>query len=193
MKPGLWQAITDFSEKLDPDPEHALQVCRISLMLFDCLSDLHKLNEKERNLLKAASLLHDVGWSFPGKPHHKASRDWILSEENLPFNKNERIIVALIARYHRKSCPEPDHAYYCELNQEQKKVVLYLSGILRIADGLDRAHRKIVQSLHCIITPETIQIFLTTSTLFILDWDIFSEKAVLLESISKRRIYVKCN
>lgn len=193
MDPDIWPVIIAYTKKYDPDPGHAMQVCTLSLMLFDEMRDLHHMGAKTRDLLRAGSLLHDIGWSFPGKPHHKASRDQILADTSLPFKNRERTIVALIARYHRRSYPDARHALYRDLDPAEQEIVRYCGAILRIADMLDRKHISQVQTLECTITPDEIHISCTATTPLIIAPEIFSEKAGLLELLTNHRIYLKCN
>lgn len=192
MDPEVWEIIPEITTKLDPDPGHAEQVCRLSLMLFDELQPIHGLGNDEKNLLKAAALLHDIGWSIFDKPHHKASRDLILADSHIPFSKKERKQVALIARYHRKTSPKEDHAIYSTLNADEQRSIRYCAGILRIADVLDRSHQSLVQSLTCQVTDGEICIRFTGNSGLFVDSSVFSEKSNLLETITNRRIKLIC-
>src|SRR5690606_29166260 len=60
---------------------------------------------------------------------------------------NEIEIIALVARYHRKSMPKSSHAEFNRLTAEGQHVVRALAGILRIAIGLDRSHQGNVVGL----------------------------------------------
>src|SRR6266567_739746 len=48
------------SRRLDQGIEHEQRVVRIASTLFDLTADLHQLNAGDRNLLRAAALVHDV-------------------------------------------------------------------------------------------------------------------------------------
>ena len=113
------------------------------MLLFDELGALHRLSHDKRPYLQVAALLHDIGWLQGDKAHHKASRDIILTELARALAENELIVVALIARYHRKSLPDKRHRYYGELAAPDKETVNKLSVILRIADGLDRVNSEL--------------------------------------------------
>ena len=93
----------------DPEPEHATQVCRIALELFDGALRLHGLASEHRRLLTAAALLHDTGYSVDPMRHHKGSRDIILASILPGFAKQEQAIIACVARYHRKAHPKESH------------------------------------------------------------------------------------
>ncbi len=49
-------------------------------------------------------------------------------------------MIALIARYHRKSAPKPSTRGFAALSPDDQNVVRVLAAILRVAIGLDRSH-----------------------------------------------------
>ncbi len=128
---------------------HSRTVADLALKLFDCLAELHGLGDRERKLLECAAACHDLGWIEGRKGHHKASMRIVIEDESLPFTRKERIIVALVARYHRKAIPDKSHPHYCNFGRKDRLVVDRLAAILRVADGLDSSHRAVVHSLGC--------------------------------------------
>jgi exopolyphosphatase/guanosine-5'-triphosphate,3'-diphosphate pyrophosphatase len=132
---------------IDPDPPHVFQVCRLALRLFDATATLHRLGAKERRILHAAALLHDVGHTIDVLRHHKHARDLILAAKLPGFSDREKEVIACVARYHRKAHPSPGHRLYRDLGRKDRDRVAKLAAILRIADGLDRCHTASVRSL----------------------------------------------
>jgi exopolyphosphatase/guanosine-5'-triphosphate,3'-diphosphate pyrophosphatase len=63
------------------------------------------------------------------------------------LSRREKSIVANVARYHRKALPQATHAPYAALDGDDRSLVCGLAALLRIADGLDRAHLDAVQRL----------------------------------------------
>ena len=139
---------------------HALQVARLSLRLFDelCAAHGYAPNGRERALLQAGAILHDIGLARGTEAHHKASRDMILEDKILGLSDRERVIVALLARYHRRSLPGPGHAHYAALPDCHKAMVGRLGGILRMADGLDRSHQALVRDVHCTVAADSVSV-----------------------------------
>ena len=135
---------------------HARQVAGLSLRLFDALAPLHGYGAKERRLLGYAAALHDTGLAFGEKGHHARSYRMILSDRSLPVSPRERAIVALVARYHRKTVPDKPGRPFSGLSGKDRQRVLSLASILRIADGLDYTHAGRVVSITCTVSEDAV-------------------------------------
>lgn len=150
------RAVLAFAQSCDFEAEHTHQVTRLALKLFDELAPYHGLDATDRFLLHCACLLHDIGWVEGQHAHHKTALRLILTSPTLPFDERERLLVGSIARYHRKALPGPGHEHYAVLSKEDKRRVDILAGILRVADGLDRTHRSLVEDFTCTVTDKKI-------------------------------------
>jgi exopolyphosphatase/guanosine-5'-triphosphate,3'-diphosphate pyrophosphatase len=93
-------------------------------------------------LLEAAAYLHDIGHFVSDTSHHKHSA-YLVANSDLPgFREKERLTIAALCRFHRKSMPQARHPQFEALDPESKHIVLYLVPLLRIADSLDRSHEQ---------------------------------------------------
>lgn len=142
-------SVEQYIQKYYRDSVHAYEVKKLSLMLFDEInSKLKKLSLKSRKILEVAALLHDIGYNIDSKNHNKHSFEMISSQGIAGFDDLEVLLIALVARYHRASLPNKSkHKAYCLLKKKERKIVKRLSAILRIADGLDRAHLQLIKEL----------------------------------------------
>jgi exopolyphosphatase/guanosine-5'-triphosphate,3'-diphosphate pyrophosphatase len=129
------------------DEQHGQVVAALAARLFDDLAAHHGLGPRDRILLLAAALLHDVGDFVRYEGHHKHSHYIILHSDLMGLTPSEREIVANVARYHRKSPPSLEHENFRALSQKARAQVKVLAGILRVADALDREHRGVVTSV----------------------------------------------
>lgn len=137
-------------DRHEVEPEHAHQVCRLALALFDGLAPVHGYGPDDRRLLECAALLHDIGWSVSGpegRGHHKASARLIREFPWSSLRPDEVRCVAAVARYHRKALPKPDHDDLEGLGPVERTRVEWLAACLRTADGLDRQHLQGVSDL----------------------------------------------
>lgn len=134
--------------------KHSIHVTKLSLMLFDSLQPFHKMDSRDRFLLECAGMLHDIGWKDGRKNHNRRSADMIFADERIPLDLAERGTIALAAFAHRGSAPPESHEFFYLLSKEYQKKTLQITGILRIADGLDYLHLGTAQEVHCIIGEE---------------------------------------
>jgi exopolyphosphatase / guanosine-5'-triphosphate,3'-diphosphate pyrophosphatase len=182
------------AQALDPDPAHSEQVTALSLALFDGLRRLHGYGPVERRLLEIAGRLHDIGWSRAesGK-HHKLSRDLILELDIPGIDEADRAVCALVARYHTKALPdESRHRGYAALEPGRRQLVEWLAGMLRVADGLDGSHARLIGGLACTVGDKTITISLQATGDCLMEMERARQKQDLLEKMTGRRIEYRC-
>ncbi|MGH2868303.1 MAG: HD domain-containing protein, partial [Solirubrobacteraceae bacterium] len=101
-------AVRSLAIQYESDLVHVEHVAVLALQMFDSLVDggVFAPAEGERQLLWAASMLHDVGMTISYDDHHKHSRYLIESAELFGFDPRERALIAQISRYHRKGVPK---------------------------------------------------------------------------------------
>lgn len=138
-------SILEFARSCHFDEPHSRHVAKVSLSIFDSLAKEFGLKKNDRRLLEAAALLHDVGYFISYNSHHKHSHHLIRHAELFGFSPREREMMALIARYHRKSLPKKKHSEYDRLEPKDQQIVSRLGGILRLSDGLDRRRSGLVE------------------------------------------------
>lgn len=140
-----------FAGKYHYNPEHAKQVSRLAVRLYDQLADYLDLSGKDRLYLQVAGLLHDIGMYISEIAHHKHSRYLIEWGEIVGLNQEERRFVALLARYHRKAHPNPSHLDFMQHCLDERLRITKLAAILRIADALDRSHLQLIHDVEVCI------------------------------------------
>jgi exopolyphosphatase / guanosine-5'-triphosphate,3'-diphosphate pyrophosphatase len=124
---------------------HVEHVARLSLQMFDSLvaGGLFEPEPDERELLWAASMLHDVGMTISYDDHHKHSRYLIVSAELPGFDPRERALIAQMSRYHRKGVPKlGELAPLAHDGDEQ--LLERCSVVLRLAEHLERGRDQSV-------------------------------------------------
>ena len=150
---------------METRPLHVTHVTNLALQLFDGLVSLHGLGERERVLLEAAGYLHDIGHQFDylGTGRHNESARLIREHPWKDFNGEEVSMIALIARYHRKSMPESEDPYFADLPTSQRRIVQRLAALLRLADSLDRNHEQSVKQVTTQVLPNQVVFHLETT------------------------------
>jgi len=136
---------------LDPDSGHSRRIMRFALQLHDGLVRMSMLREdsaRSRDVLRAAAILHDVGYADGNKNHHKATRR-LVRKLDVPFawRRLDLEVAAMVAGYHRGALPRPNGKGLAILPPDTRQTAKQLSGILRLANALDRDHNGTVSSI----------------------------------------------
>jgi len=126
---------------------HALHVAGLALQLFDQTRRLHGLGKQERCWLEYAALLHDIGYLINPRQHHKHAYYLITNSDLGGFTADEIVVIANVARYHRRAMPTLKHQEFAQLVPRVRRVVRILSALLRVADALDRTHFSVVRTV----------------------------------------------
>jgi len=145
------QAVRQFARRCNYEQAHSDHVARLAVQAFDQIAGqlgpeaVGGKSGAARELLEAAGVLHDVGYYINYAKHHKHSYHLIVHSDLTGFTHREIEIVANVARYHRRGGPKNKHANFAKLAPGDQNLVMRLSAILRIVDGLDRAHAQNVR------------------------------------------------
>jgi CHAD domain-containing protein len=136
----------------DPDIYHSEHVARLVLQLYDGLEPLQlaPLNvlPDARRILEAAALAHAAGaGKMAKKPQVTACRLIRKLSPPLGLSAETMQMIALVVRFHRGSLPRPDQKALSGLSEEQRKVVVLMSGILRLSDAFDRLQGRRIYRL----------------------------------------------
>jgi exopolyphosphatase / guanosine-5'-triphosphate,3'-diphosphate pyrophosphatase len=127
---------------------HSERVAELAVQLFEGTRALHGLGAEHEELLEAAGLLCNVGLAISHDRHHLHSYYVIRNTDLLTgFTDHEIELIALVARYHRKSTPKSRHLEFARLGSDDQRAVRILAGLLRVAVGLDRSREGLVQQL----------------------------------------------
>jgi len=152
------RSVIELAERCAYLPDHAGQVARLSLALFDATRLRHSLGAREREWLEYAALLHDIGTHISWDAHHKHSHYLIRYGGLRGFDPDEIEIIGLVARYHRQAVPRKSHEGYGSLSRPRRRAVKWLSAMVRLAEGLDRSHGQVVRDLRLRTTKNGVRI-----------------------------------
>lgn len=153
--------------KFCKDKEHAQEVCKYSLMLFDALKEntekFKNIDEQAKDYLALGALLHDIGYCIEKKSHHKHAMNLIINEGVDGYREEEVKIIANIARYHRSAFPNPEkHETFAQFSDNNRELITLLGGIVRLADGLDKPHKNLILRINAQETENSLNLYLKT-------------------------------
>ena len=115
----------------------------IALQIFDSMKRIHGMGMRERLLLRLCAILHDCGKYISLQNLSDCSYNIIMSTEIIGLTGREREIVANVVRYnHRRFDYYEESGMRGRLSKDDYMIVTKLTAILRLANGLDRSHKK---------------------------------------------------
>ncbi len=139
--------------------EHTEHVAALALGMFDELArlGLHEGDPRERELLWAACMLHDIGMSIDYDDHHKHSRYLILNGALPGFTPVETAIIAQAARYHRKGMPAPG-PMAALFGEGDAARLDRCATLLRLAEDLERLRDQLVRTTSLALSNGEVQL-----------------------------------
>ncbi len=163
-RPDRLAAVEAFARSLHFEEKHCRQVRRIATSLFDQMQKPLGIDPAARDLLGAAALLHNVGYIVSYRQHHKHTYRLIAHAQLDGFTPRERELIALTARFHRRSGPKKKHRAWAALPRDDRDLVARLAAIIRLADALDRRHSQRLQRVEARVTRKRVCLTLTSAS-----------------------------
>jgi exopolyphosphatase/guanosine-5'-triphosphate,3'-diphosphate pyrophosphatase len=172
------------------DEKHSETVAVLALQLFDSAKQigLHNLGDAEKELLKHAATLHDVGDFLSFNDHQLHSHYIISNAELLGFDKKEIQVIANIARFHRKKLPSKKALKTTGLDEKTNHTIAVLSTFLRFAEKLDRSHSCLVNKAEFIkeSKDQVLLAFYSDSDCSLEEWSIVQNRQAFFEAFGKQ-------
>ena len=132
----------------------AERVASHALSLYDSTHEtLHRDDGSGRDLLWAAAMLHACGQHINLSAYHKHSWYLIRHGELLGYSECEHLMIAAIARYHRRSLPKKRHESWQAIQtRDNRRTVSEMALLLRLAAALDRRPEPVVKTLKAAVS-----------------------------------------
>jgi exopolyphosphatase/guanosine-5'-triphosphate,3'-diphosphate pyrophosphatase len=155
------QSVLNLAATYDTDFDHAEHVARLALGMWDGLGEAgaHPGDPRERELLWAASMLHDIGTAVDYDDHHKHSRYLILNAGLPGYTTRETALVGQIARYHRKG--NPSLGWAAALGRDgDDDLLARCAALVRVGEQLERSRDQAVREAHVGVDDGHVQLHL---------------------------------
>jgi exopolyphosphatase/guanosine-5'-triphosphate,3'-diphosphate pyrophosphatase len=143
------RSVLNMLRRFRAEEAHGRQTARLAVSIFDQAASLgwHRYGTEARELLRYASLLHDVGVVVGPSGHHKHGHYLVTNAPLAGFHKEETDIIGALVMFHRKAWPRTAHPIYTSLPPKDQALVADLLPVLRLADALDRSHGNLVTGI----------------------------------------------
>ncbi len=174
------------SKRFAVNRKRAENVAKNALSLYeDTYGVLHQDKGEGRDLLWAAAMLHASGQHINISSYHKHSWYLIRHGELLGYSHIEHLMVAAIARYHRRSLPKKSHSSWQVFSKrEHRRIVSEMAILLRLAASLDRRPEPAVTSIKAKATSSEISFELKSQNsqdLSLEKWSLMNCSSVIRE------------
>ncbi|GAB4160471.1 MAG: Ppx/GppA phosphatase family protein [Planctomycetaceae bacterium] len=197
---GLWtddfnkqitQSALVLGRKFRFDEKHAVHVAELCRALFHALQEEHELPARYEHILHVAALLHEVGLFIGNAGYHKHSMYIIRNSELFGLGKADLLLVGLVARYHRRASPKPNHDGYNSLNRDQRIAVSKMAALLRVADALDDSHSCRVNEIRCAREKGTLVISVPEVHDLSLEQLALQQKGSMFEEVFGMKVFLR--
>ena len=158
------RVVTALSRRYGISAPHVRKVAQISAVLFENLRAIHGLPARHGQLLEAAAYLYNIGHWVNESRHHKHSLYVVANSDLAGFSEWERLVIANLCRYHRKSMPQATHPEFQALDSEGRRTVILLAPLLRIAVALDQSQDQRVDDLRAEASGKFVEIHLISGS-----------------------------
>ncbi len=185
------RSATSLGEKFDYDEPHAKHTAELAVSIFRQTAELHQLGQKEEVILHLASLLHNVGSYVNNRSMHKHSMYLIRNSELFGVSETDQLLVALVARYHRRASPQPNHDGYSSLLRHDRITVAKLAAILRIAIALDESRSQRLRDVSCHIEEDRVVITIPGVDDLALEQIAVRQQATMFDEIFGRQVLLR--
>ena len=135
----IMESLQALCETHHVDLAHARHVAQAATRLFAETQALHAQPPRAAALLEAGVMLHNVGLQQDEEHHHEIGRDIVMAANLRGYTHAERAVIACLVFFHRREIDPAVEPLYNALDEAARRQVLALSGLLRIADGLDQS------------------------------------------------------
>lgn len=160
LDPDRKRVVAALSRRYGLSAPHVRKVAELSAVLFENLRNIHGLPAMHGQLLEAAAYLYNIGHWVNEARHHKHSLYLVANSDLAGFSEPERLVIACLCRYHRKSMPQLTHPEFVSLDTESRRAVVLLAPLLRIAVALDQSQDQRLEGLHVETADKTVELLL---------------------------------
>jgi exopolyphosphatase/guanosine-5'-triphosphate,3'-diphosphate pyrophosphatase len=142
-------SVLNLAATYETDFAHVEHVAHLALGMWDALGEAgaHPCNPRERDLLWAAAMLHDIGTAVDYDDHHKHSRYLILNAGLPGYTTRETALIGQIARYHRKGNPSLGAAAALARDGDDEALTR-CAALIRLGEQLERSRDQSVHDAH---------------------------------------------
>jgi len=134
--------------------EHAYHVAALAEAMFDGLRELHRLDGRDRLLLRVAALLHDIGITISYYDHPRHSAYLVENARLFGLTHREQMLAAVVAGWHEgPTVKYMRNRIYSEfLDDTDWQKARKMALLLALAESLDTTQLGLVSEVSAALT-----------------------------------------
>ena len=180
----------NLGRKYHIDEPHCRHVTKFCMILFDALDCEHGMSRRERMMLEAAAMVHEIGMFIRASGHNLHGQYIIANSEIFGLRREELDIIGNVIRYHSGDAPSPTDIHYIALQREERILVLKMVALLRVADALDHGHSQRIKRITVEKRSETVALHTEGNRDLSLELIGLDEKSGLFQDVFGYKIVV---
>jgi exopolyphosphatase/guanosine-5'-triphosphate,3'-diphosphate pyrophosphatase len=166
------------------DVAHAYHVADLASAMFDGWQDLHRLDYRDKVLLRVASLLHDIGITINYYDHPRHSAYLVENARLFGLTHREQMLAAVVAGWHNgPAAKHMRNRLYSEfLDETDWLKARKMALMLGMAESLDATQMRLVKKVNAGVTPSGAYLDINTDG---------QEATIEFQEVDKHRKWVK--
>lgn len=142
---------------------HAYHVAELAEAMFDGWHDLHRLDDRDRLLLRVAALLHDIGITINYYDHPRHSAYLVENARLFGLTHREQMLTAVVAGWHEgPTAKYMRNRLYSEfLDDTDWQKARKMALLLALAECLDTTQMGVVTKVTASLKPKTANLLMT--------------------------------
>lgn len=143
---------------------HAKYIARLTDMLYEQWQSLHGGDDRMRELLRVAALLHDIGKRINYYSHARHSAYMIVNSNLYGISHYEQAMCSFMAAdsHGANSKYMKTSPYGRLLSDDDKGVVHRISMMLALAEAIDESHEQATVSVSTVIKDDAVELTVWT-------------------------------
>ena len=137
FSPNFKLSLRSMKDRFAIHEKDDLYVKRTANLLFEVLSPLHNVPEKYKFELSIAAELYNIGTKLGFYQNHLHSFYFILNNLNYGFSHEEKILIAILIKYHTKKLPAYEDAEEYKTLLPDIQIINWLSFLLSLAKAIN--------------------------------------------------------
>ncbi len=156
----------------------------IALAIFDGMSRVHGMGERQRLILRLSAVLHDCGKFINMTNVGECSHAIIMNTEMIGLSHLEREMLAYVVKFNHEPFEYyEDLSAHSDITEESYLIVAKLTAILRVANALDKSHKQKISNIRVSLKEDRLIIDADSGADLLFEQERVANRAAFFEEV----------